>query len=98
MTREVEFHSDAVEETRAAIQWYAERSVHAAESFLTDLEVTLQHLADNPERLSSYLQGTRRAALRTFPYLVVFRESQDRIQIVAVAHAKRKPGYWRKRQ
>jgi hypothetical protein len=35
--------------------------------------------------------------LTRFPYLVVYREDATRILVVAVAHEKRKPGYWRKR-
>jgi toxin ParE1/3/4 len=32
-----------------------------------------------------------------FPYLVIFLEADAAIQLVAVAHGKRRPGYWRKR-
>jgi hypothetical protein len=35
--------------------------------------------------------------LHHFPYFVVFRELPSKIQIIAVAHAKRRPGYWRGR-
>jgi hypothetical protein len=35
--------------------------------------------------------------LRRFPYLIVFREGMEGIEIVAVAHGRRRPGYWRDR-
>jgi hypothetical protein len=35
--------------------------------------------------------------LKRYPYFVVFRELPRKIQIIAVAHAKRRPGYWTKR-
>jgi toxin ParE1/3/4 len=38
--------------------------------------------------------GLRRALLSRFPYGVVFVELEDHIRVVAIAHAKRKPGYW----
>jgi plasmid stabilization system protein ParE len=44
-----------------------------------------------------YLRGTHRVMLHRYPYFVVFRELARKIQIVAVAHAKRRPGYWRGR-
>jgi hypothetical protein len=44
-----------------------------------------------------YLRGMRRVMLHRFPYFVVFRELPHKIQIIAVAHAKRRPGYWRGR-
>jgi hypothetical protein len=44
-----------------------------------------------------YFGNFRRLLLRKYPYFVVFRELPRRIQILAVAHAKRRPGYWRAR-
>jgi hypothetical protein len=40
------------------------------------------------------LHGTRRVVLRRFPYFIVFFDWLDEIYIVAVTHAKRRPGYW----
>lgn len=45
------------------------------------------------ERWPIYLHGTRRVLLVRFPYLVVYREEPARILVVAVAHARRRPGY-----
>jgi plasmid stabilization system protein ParE len=36
--------------------------------------------------------------VRRFPYVVVYRQIAARVQIVAVAHGKRKPGYWKRRK
>jgi len=41
--------------------------------------------------------NTRRVVLNRFPYLVVFRETTSEIEVVAVAHGRRRPGYWRER-
>ena len=46
---------------------------------------------------TEYLHGTRRALLGRFPYFVVYRERSRKIEIIAVAHAKRRPGYWARR-
>jgi hypothetical protein len=35
--------------------------------------------------------------LAKFPYSVIYKEKDEVILIVAVAHAKRRPGYWRGR-
>jgi plasmid stabilization system protein ParE len=43
------------------------------------------------------LRGTRRILLKGYPYFVIFRELPRKIQIIAVAHAKRRPAYWAKR-
>jgi plasmid stabilization system protein ParE len=41
---------------------------------------------------------TRRLLLPRFPYHVVYRLSPAEIVVVAVAHAKRRPGYWKRRR
>ena len=35
--------------------------------------------------------------MRRFPYLIVYRVTASAIQVVAVAHARRRPGYWKTR-
>ena len=54
-------------------------------------------IARAPETWPEYLYGTRRYLLRHFPFAVVYLVDPDVVTIVAVAHSKRKPGYWRKR-
>lgn len=47
---------------------------------------------------SRYLQGTRQVQLHRYPYLVVYKLRRSVVQVVAVAHASRRPGYWAKRR
>jgi hypothetical protein len=35
--------------------------------------------------------------LRRFPFVIIFREAAVRIEILAIAHGRRRPGYWRDR-
>jgi hypothetical protein len=35
--------------------------------------------------------------MRRFPYLVVYREVSTGLQVIAVAHGRRRPGYWKNR-
>jgi hypothetical protein len=44
-----------------------------------------------------YEGDTRRYLLKRFPFAVIYLTSEKKIQIVAVAHCKRKPGYWKER-
>ena len=61
---------------------------------MAELDVAIERIEEAPQRWASYLAGTRRYLLRRFPFFVVFRESEESVQIVAVAHARRRPGYW----
>jgi plasmid stabilization system protein ParE len=69
----------------------------AALDFADELKAALAHLRKGPQVCPPYLHGTRRILLDRFPFFVVFRERLHDIQIIAIAHAKRRPGYWRKR-
>lgn len=95
--REIELHPEAVAEARDAREWYAERSSLAADAFMAELDVAIDRIWDSPERWAIYLHGTRRYLMKRFPYLIVYRALDDKLQVIAVAHGKRKPGYWRHR-
>jgi plasmid stabilization system protein ParE len=96
-TQSVEFHPEAVAEARSAREWYEARSQAAANAFIAEIENAIEQISKAPVHWPSYLQGTRRYLLHRFPYSVIYREHESRIQVVAVAHARRKPGYWRER-
>lgn len=65
--------------------------------FLTAIREKIFALMDSPERWR-LVNGTRRALLEGFPYAVVYREmSPDQIEVVAIAHVRRRPKYWAKR-
>jgi toxin ParE1/3/4 len=89
---------EAVREIAAARSWYAERSPGVAERFMDEVTQGVNQIAREPQLWPAYLHGTRRYLLRHFPYVVVYRPCNDRILVVAVAHGRRRPGYWRTRQ
>ena len=93
----VEFDPFAIAEARAAYQWYRQRSIAASERFIDELDAAIDALSQEPGRCPSYIDDTRRYLFRRLPYFVVYRRSAQRIQVVAVAHARRRPGYWRVR-
>ncbi len=93
----LEFHPLAVEEARAAREWYAERSPTIAHDFVAELDRAMEQIVEAPDRWPTYSHGTRRYLLHRFPYMVVYRERKSVIQVIAVAHGRRKPGYWEAR-
>lgn len=93
----LEFHPKAVEEAQAARAWYEFHSPEAARAFVAELEGAVDRIREGPNRWPTFLHGTRRYLLRRFPYIVVYREASSVIQVVAVAHASRRPGYWKRR-
>jgi len=93
----LEYHPESKAESREAIDFYWNRSPVSALDFRDELKSALTRLHKAPNSCPAYLHGTRRILFDRFPYFVVFRERLHDIQIIAVAHAKRRPGYWTKR-
>lgn len=90
----VSFHSEAFREVEEAQAWYEERSMLAASAFLHELSMALRRLRESPQLYPVGPVGTRRILLDRFPFTVYFRQGVDVITVVAVAHQKRRPGYW----
>jgi len=93
----VGFHSAAADEVAAAKEWYRERSEVAASAFIAELDRAMNLVAVSPERWSEHTHGTRQAVMRRFPFSIVCHVESSTVMIVAVAHARRLPGYWQNR-
>ena len=91
----VEFDAAAREEFDEAFDWYAERSPGAAIGFASEIDAAIEQIAADPKRFPRTVAGCRRCALRRYPYSLVFYQTASRLIVVAVAHAKRRPAYWR---
>ena len=94
---EVTFHPEAQAEYEVAYDWYWARSATAARRFEKELLRILGLVADSPHMFPKYDDEHRFAVLKRYPYSVVFRPETERVYVVAVPHAARKPGYWKRR-
>ena len=63
-------------------------------SFATEVAWGVREICNSPERWKRYDYGTRRFMLPNFPFSIVYRVHQNAVQVVAVAHHRRRPGYW----
>ena len=97
VAKPVELLPAALAEAESATAWYAERDPKVAGAFALEIEAALERIAVAPGRWPAHHHGTRRVLLKRFPFQVVYREEVERVLVVAVAHTKQRPGYWRKR-
>ena len=91
------FHPEAVVEVDDAVVWYLEGSLRAAEAFVDEPEHGVLAVQEAPKRWPFFEGNFRRYLLRRFPFYIVYREKEESIDVVAVAHGRRRPGYWRAR-
>jgi len=66
-------------------------------AFAEDFRAALDAILAFPQSSSADGDGVRKKVLRRHPYIIVYRASDQDIEVVALAHTSRKPGYWRNR-
>lgn len=94
----VRLHPSAEEEANNARSWYAKRNSSAAEAFLVELDAAVFVISEAPSRWPRIYGRYRRFPMRTFPFSIIYLVRRDFVEVMAVAHHRRKPGYWRIRQ
>lgn len=91
-------HPAAEQEYLSALMWYRERSPIAGEEFERAVQHAAERIREAPQRWPTYFGSFRKYTLRQFPFMVVYQDLLSEITIVALAHARRQPGYWRDRR
>jgi plasmid stabilization system protein ParE len=91
------FHPEAWQEFETADRWHREQSPDTSIRFVAAIYDALEDIARWPQTWPASLSGTRRFVLQSFPYSVIYREKESAVQILAIAHGHRRPGYWEDR-
>jgi toxin ParE1/3/4 len=97
-----ELEPEAREELLEALSWYADQHPLLGVELLDEIEAALQDIAERPQ---SWPRRTdvpdelevRHRQLQRFPYSVVYRVDPKGPRVLAIAHHKRKPGYFQRR-
>ena len=99
MTRPIRTAEPASDEFSEAVRWYEARRPGLGGEFFDAVAATLSLIETNPvigTKISADGQ-TRRVLVAKFPYQVVYRLRRTEMVIVAIAHLKRRPEYWKNR-
>ncbi len=98
MSQAFSIHESAEIEIDEAIDFYEMECPGLGGVFLDEIERAIESISQFPEA-SQLLRGrVRGKILHKFPYSVVYSVRPDEIRILAVAHQKRRPFYWRGRR
>lgn len=98
MNRQMIVSPAAEADLREARDWYESQYAGLGDQFLDLVAEVLELVRSNPKLFAIARYDLRIARVRKFPYLVVFREDDDQITIVAVYHGSRDPRGWQTRQ
>ncbi len=91
------FLQEARIEFLADVAYYEQKERGLGERFRASVEEAVQLISNIPAAGARWKHHTLRVFPKTFPYSIVYRVEQGQIIIFAVAHFRRKPGYWRER-
>lgn len=92
-----EFLPEAEEEFREAVRYYETEAPGVGVSFITTVRRAVALISENPYAAVPAGGGIRKKVLTHFPYNILYTVERDLVLIVAVAHQKRRPRYWRAR-
>ena len=87
----------ALLELDSAITYYEGHRDGLGLEFLAAIRKVIGRMLENPRQFPSISRRLRKAGLRRFPYGVIFEVQAERMRIVAIAHGKQRPKYWKDR-
>lgn len=93
------FHLDAEAELWAALDYYRRKQARLARKFRWEFEKALGRIRENPLAYAADEEtGVRLCPLHRFPFNLVYLDFEDHIWVAALAHQRRRPGYWSRRR
>lgn len=98
MNRRIVFHPEAEDELHDATNYYDAESPGLGHAFLEDIERVIAQIVQYPESSPLVSKLVRRRPLRRFPYNILYLVLPGAIRVLAIAHQKRRPFYWRDRK
>ena|SRR6185369_9005335 len=93
----VEYLPGAQLDLEESAAWYEEQEPGVGDRFQTFVLLTERELQRFPLLGTPYRRNTRKWRVPKYPFNIIYREENERIIVVAVAHAKRQQDYWRHR-
>ena len=94
----LEFHPSARDEVDDAAAYYEAQGAVVGADFRSEFEAALERLARDPLLYAIELGEFRACPLKRFPYTLFFIDLEDRTWVGAMAHQRRRPGYWARRR
>ena len=89
------FHPAAEAEYLESIAYYESKRAGLGANYLAEFERTMDVICGAPHRNPVEKHpDVRRMRMKKFPFTVLYRETSGSVQVLAVAHHRRRPQYW----
>lgn len=91
----IRLYPEARQELQSAVAYYEQAGTELGADFTAELKARLERIGENPRMYPVVTApGIRRALLNRFPYSILFVETGDAIEVIAIAHHSRREYYW----
>jgi len=91
------FLPEAEKEFREAGRYYENEAPGVGLAFIIEVHKAVTDIVAHPLGFPKVRESIRKKVLNHFPYNVLYSIEADLVVVVAVAHQKRRPTYWRRR-
>lgn len=97
MTPELRLHPDARREFDDAVNYYERESRGLGSLFTDEVEAGFRRIQEHPRAAPEVANDVRKLVLARFPYNLIYETRDDSLRVLAVAHQRKRPYYWRER-
>jgi plasmid stabilization system protein ParE len=97
MNYKLVFKEEADQEIRESFIWYEQQRSGLGESFLTEVDRSIDLILNNPYQYAIRHNNKRAAVLKRFPFIIAYEVIENEVIVYAVFHTSRDPEKWKKR-
>jgi toxin ParE1/3/4 len=92
------FHPDALQEADNTAEFYKNKQAGLEKRFLAALQDAVFRMRSNPLIYRTVEGNIRKCRLLLFPYSLIYRVNDKYLEIIAIMHIRKRPGYWKSRE
>ncbi len=97
MIRFLTLTEEAEQDLLEARDWYDKKQIKLGDDFMVAVDACFASIERNPEMFIFSHGRVRRALMKKFPYVVLFRVSEEEILIVGCLHTRQDRSKWEER-
>lgn len=92
--KSVRFHPQAEAELSSSVAFYDQEREGLGTEFGEEVARAVAFVTVHPDAGTPIRKKLRRWRIRRFPFVIIHRVEDGHLYILALAHQRRKPGYW----
>jgi hypothetical protein len=96
--KSLEFHPEAETEFAEAVTFYQQARDGLGDDFFNEVWDSLWLVMEQPQLFPVMWNEYGKCVLGRFPFTIFFKNGQDRVVVVAIAHTSRDADYWLNRK